>query len=217
MGFGESLEERPLGKSVLKATRRNILAASRKVKEGGVVVYPTDTVYGLGCDPFVAEAVERVFNVKNERKKALPILGSDMEMVERIAILPEKAKSVANEFWPGPLTIVVPRKPSLPSIVTCDLNSVGVRVPKHDVALQLISLSNGLMIGTSANKTGKKPPLTAQDAAEQLGREVDLVLDGGPVTLGVSSTVVDLTSEEPRILRKGPIGFEEIEQLLSKK
>lgn len=206
-----------MGMSVLKATWRNILAASRKVKEGGVVVYPTDTVYGLGCDPFIVEAVERVFNVKNERRKPLPILASDMKTVERIAFLPEKAKSIATEFWPGPLTIVVPKKPSLPSIVTCDLNSVGVRVPKHDAALQLISLSNGLLIGTSANKTGKKPPLTAQDAAEQLGREVDLILDGGTVTLGVSSTVIDLTSERPRILRKGPVGFGEIEQLLSKK
>jgi len=206
-----------LGKSVLKATWQNILATSQKVKEGGVVVYPTDTVYGLGCDPFIIKAVERVFNVKNLRRKPLPILASDMKTVERIAFLPEKAKSIANEFWPGPLTIVVPKKPALPSIVTCDLNSVGVRVPKHDGALQLISLSNGLLIGTSANKTGKKPPLSAQDAAEQLGREVDLILDGGPSTLGVSSTVIDLTSESPRILRKGPVGFGEIEQFLSKK
>lgn len=206
-----------MNKSVLKATWHNILAASRRVKEGGVVVYPTDTVYGLGCDPFIVEAVERVFAVKNERRKPLPILASDIKTVERIAFLPEKARSIAKEFWPGPLTIVVPRKPSLPSIVTCDRNSVGVRVPKHDAALQLIRLSNGLLVGTSANKTGKRPPLSAQDAAEQLGREVDLILDGGIATLGVSSTVIDLTSERPRILREGPVGFGEIERFLSKK
>lgn len=206
-----------MDKSVLKATWQNILSASRKVKAGGVVVYPTDTVYGLGCDPFVTKAVERVFNVKNERRKPLPILASDTKTIERIAFFSERAKSIANEFWPGPLTIVVPKKPSLSSIVTCGLTSVGVRVPKHDAALQLISLSNGLLIGTSANRTGKKPPLSAQDAAEQLGRRVDLILDGGRATLGVSSTVIDLTSERPRILRRGPVGFGEIERFLSKK
>jgi len=206
-----------LDKSVLKATWQNILAASQKVKAGGVVVYPTDTVYGLGCDPFVTKAVERVFNVKNERRKPLPILASDTKTIERIALFPERAKSIANEFWPGPLTIVVPKKPSLPSIVTCGLTSVGVRVPKHDTALQLIRLSNGLIIGTSANRTGKKPPLSAQDAAAQLGTDVDLILDGGRATLGVSSTVIDLTSERPRILRRGPVDFGEIERFLSKK
>lgn len=206
-----------MDKSILSATTDNVLAASQKVKKGGLVVYPTDTVYGLGCDPLNLEAVKRVFDVKGERRKPLPILASGIKAVEKIAFLSKKARRVAIEFWPGPLTIVVPKKPVLSDIVTCNLNSVGVRVPKHNVALQLIRLSNGLLVGTSANKTAEKPPRTAREAEKQLGKEVDLILDGGPATLGVSSTVVDLTSEKPRILRKGSVSFGEIIQVFSQR
>lgn len=193
------------------------MAAQRIVKEGGLVVYPTDTVYGLGCNPFNVTAVKRVFGVKGERRKPLPILASSIDSVEKIAFLLQEAKKIAKWFWPGPLTLVVPKKPTLPDLVTCKLNSVGVRVPKHDVALKLISLSNGLLVGTSANKTGEKPPRTADEAAQQLGEEVDVILDGGPTTLGVSSTVVDLTSKKPRILREGPMSLKEISEVLSQK
>lgn len=173
-------------------------------------MYPTDTVYGLGCDPFNVKAVKRVFRVKDERKKPLPILASDVEQVEKITYLSENARKIADRFWPGPLTMVVPKKPTLPNIVTCNLGSVGIRVPKHDLAIQFISLSNGLLVGTSANKTGEKPPRTASEAAEQLGKEVDVILDMGPTALGVPSTVIDLTSEEMTILRKGPVNLNDI-------
>ena len=204
-----------MGSSILTATSANILTASRKVKDGGLIVYPTDTVYGLGCNPFNPDAIKRVFDVKSERKKPLPILASDLEAVERIASLSEKARRIADTFWPGPLTIVVPKKPILPDLVTCRLNSVGVRVPGHDVALELIRLSAGVLTGTSANKTGQKPPLTAQEASKQIGSEVDLILNGGLAALGVSSTVIDLTAPRLRILRKGPIGLREITEVLS--
>jgi len=195
---------------ILKATKENVLTASQTVKAGGLVVYPTDTVYGLGCDPFNAETVKRVFRVKGERKKPLPILASDIEHVEKIAYLSKNARKIVDRFWPGPLMIIVPKKPTLPNIVTCNLGSVGVRMPKNDLAIQFISLSNGLLVGTSANKTGKKPALTAPEAAEQLGKEVDVILDMGPTSLGVPSTVIDLTSEKPRILRKGPVSSTDI-------
>lgn len=177
-------------------------------------MYPTDTVYGLGCDPFNVETVKRVFRVKGKRKKPLPILASDIEHTEKIAYLSENARKIADRFWPGPLMIIVPKKPTLPNIVTCNSGSVGVRVPKHDLTIQFISLSNGLLVGTSANKTGKKPALTASEAAEQLGREVDVILDVGPTSLGVPSTVIDLTSEKPRILRKGPVSSKDIYSFL---
>jgi len=202
---------------ILRPSKDNILTASRIVGRGGLVVYPTDTVYGLGCDPFNVTAVKRVFRVKGEREKPLPILASSIDHVEKIASLSPKAEKIARRFWPGPLTIIVPKKPKLPQIVTCNLNSVGVRVPNHAVALQLIHLSNGLLVGTSANKTGEKPPQTAHEAARQLGEEVDVVLNGGPTTLGVSSTVADLTSKKLRILREGPISFKEISDVLSQK
>jgi len=201
---------------IIGTTADNVLAASRMVKEGGLVVYPTDTVYGLGCDPFNIKGVKRIFKVKGERRKPLPILASSIDHIEKIAFLSQKAKKIAKRFWPGPLTLVVPKKPTLPNLVTCKLNSVGVRVPKHDIALQLISLSNGLLVGTSANKTGEKPPRTAHEAAQQLGEEVDAILDGGPATFGVPSTVVDLTSKKLRILREGPISFKEISEVLSR-
>jgi len=109
---------------------------------------------------------------------------------------------------------VVPKKPVLPDIVTCNTDSVGVRVPKHDSALQLIRLSGGLLVGTSANKTGAKPPKTAQEVAKQLGEEVDIILDGGPVPLGVSSSVVDFTGTEPKLVRKGPVKLRDIQNVL---
>lgn len=204
-----------MGSSILTATSANILAASRKVKDGGLIVYPTDTVYGLGCDPFNPDAIKRVFDVKSERKKPLPILASDLEAVERVASLSEMARRIADTFWPGPLTIVVPKKPILPDLVTCRLNSVGVRVPGHDVALKLIRLSGGLLVGTSANKTGQTPSFTAQEASKQIGSEVDLIVNGGSAALGISSTVIDLTAPRLRILRKGPIGLREITEVLS--
>jgi L-threonylcarbamoyladenylate synthase len=202
---------------ILRASRDNILAASRIVKRGGLVVYPTDTVYGLGCDPFNVTAVKQVFKVKGEREKPLPILASSIDHVEKIASLSQKAEKIARWFWPGPLTLIVPKKPILPEVVTCNPNSVGVRVPNHAVALRLINLSNGLLVGTSANKTGEKPSQTAPEAARQLGEEVDVILDDGPTTLGVPSTVADLTSKKLRILREGAVSFKEISEALSQK
>ena len=195
---------------VLKAKTKNILTASETVKRGGLVVYPTETTYGLGCDPLNIKAVERIFEVKGAREKPLPVLASDIEHVEKIAYLSWKARRVAVRFWPGPLTLVLPKTVILPSIVTSNLDSVGVRVPNHDVAIQLIHLSNGLLVGTSANKTGEKPPRSAQEAVNQIGGEVDMILDGGSTAFGLPSTIVDLTSERPKILRKGPIRMNEI-------
>ena len=208
--FGENMR-------ILKATRNNILDASRIVKKGGLVVYPTETVYGLGCDPFNIKAVKRVFKVKGERRKPLPILASSINHVEKIASMSQEGNKIAKTFWPGPLTLVFPKKLVLPDIVTCNLDSVGVRIPKHDVALQLIKASAGLLIGTSANRTGEKPPRTVQEATQQLKEEVDIILDGGPTTLGKPSTVADLTSKKPRILREGPISLKEISDIISQK
>lgn len=195
---------------VLKATSKNVATASSIVKKGGVVVYPTDTVYGLGCDPFNIEAVKQVFRIKGERKKPLPVLSCGIADVKKIAELHERAEKIAKMFWPGPLTLVLLKKPALPNIVTCNLKSVGVRVPKHKVALELICSSNRFLVGTSANKTGRKPPKTAQEAIKQIGENVDVILDGGATCFGKPSTVLDLTSGKPKILREGPVGLNEI-------
>jgi len=200
---------------VLKATRKNIAVASEVVRSGGLVVYPTETVYGLGCDPLNIEAVKRVFRVKGDRKKPLPILASSIEHIEKVTYLSKSVKSVTARFWPGPLTLVVSKKPFLPDIVTCNQDSVGVRIPNHDVAIRLIQLSDGLLVGTSANKAGRKPPKTAEEAIKQIGEEVDVILDGGPASFGTSSTVIDFTSAKPRLLREGPISLKEILDVFS--
>jgi len=199
---------------VLKVSEESISKAAEKVRSGGIVVYPTDTVYGLGCDPYNVEAVRRLIKVKGERRKPLPILASDLNAAARIADFSREAKLLASRFWPGALTLVLKSKGTLPPEVTCGLNTVGVRVPDNMVALKLIRLCGGLLVGTSANKTGAEPPRSVQEAFKQLGEEVDLYLDGGVSRIGVSSTVLDLTSGKPKVLREGPVKIGDLLKLL---
>jgi L-threonylcarbamoyladenylate synthase len=195
---------------ILKATKTNIKVASRIAERGGLVIYPTETVYGLGCNPLNIEAVEQLLKLKGNRTKPLPVLAASMKYAEKIAVISQKAKKLAAKFWPGPLTLVVPKRPLLPDIVTSGLDSVGLRVPDNEVALSLIRLSGGLLIGSSANFSGEEPPRTVQEIAEELREKVDAVLDGGAAAQGRPSTVVELTSDKPRMLREGPVGIREI-------
>jgi L-threonylcarbamoyladenylate synthase len=190
---------------IVKATIDNIMVASQIVKRGGVIVYPTDTVYGLGCDPFNTRSVSQLLRTKGERRKPLPVLASDMASIQKIAYVPQEVTELASHFWPGPLTLILSKKEILPDVVTSNLRSVGVRIPHHVIAMKLIQGSGGLLIGTSANKTGEKPARTAQEARVQLGNNVDLILDGGETPLGTPSTILDLTSEPPKLLREGPV------------
>jgi L-threonylcarbamoyladenylate synthase len=157
---------------------------------------------------------KRIFETKGRARKPLPILAFSIKHVNRVARLNERARKLVERFWPGSLTLVLEKKESLPSIVTCGFDRVGVRVPAHEVALTLIKLSGGLLVGTSANKSGSKPPRTAKEAANQVGDKVDLILDGGPTPLGVSSTVVDVTSEKIRVIREGPVSVKDVNQVL---
>jgi len=196
--------------TVLKATENNIMVAARIVRRGGLVVYPTETVYGLGCDPFNIEAVKRILDVKGERKKPLPILAASIGDADKIASISPNGKRLAAKFWPGPLTMVFPKKPALPDVVTFGGDSVGLRIPHNDVALHLIRLSGGLLVGSSANRTGEEPPRAVQEISGELKEMVNVVLDGGVTAQGKPSTVADLTSEKPRILREGPISIKEL-------
>jgi L-threonylcarbamoyladenylate synthase len=193
----------------LRATPKNVRAAAEVVRAGGLVVYPTDTVYGLGCDPFNVTAVRRLIRIKGARDKPLPILSSSLDEAERVAELSEQARRIARRFWPGPLTLVLPNK-SLPNEVTFGLPTVGVRIPDHRIALGLIRWSGGVLVGTSANKASVSPPTTAAEAYECLGNEVDVVLDGGQAKIGASSTVLDLTAKTPKVLRRGPASPDEV-------
>lgn len=201
--------------TLLKATRNNIMVAARIVERGGLVVYPTETVYGLGCDPFNVEAVKRILKVKGDRRKPLPVLAASIGDADKVAFISQIGKRLAAKFWPGPLTLVFPKKPALPDFVTFGRDSVGLRIPDNDVALHLISLSGGLLIGSSANRTGEEPPRAVQEISGELKERVDVVLDGGATAQGRPSTVADLTSEKPRILREGPISLKEISNALA--
>jgi L-threonylcarbamoyladenylate synthase len=196
--------------TILKATKNNIMVAARSVRRGGLVVYPTETVYGLGCDPFNIEAVKRVLDLKGERKKPLPVLAASIGDADKIAFISPNSRKLAAKFWPGPLTMVFPKKPNFPDVVTFSLDSVGLRIPNNDIALHLTRLSGGLLIGSSANRTGEEPPRQVQEISGELKEMVDVVLDGGAAAQGMPSTVADLTSEKPRILREGPISLKEI-------
>jgi L-threonylcarbamoyladenylate synthase len=200
---------------ILQATENAIRKASAMVKLGGVIIYPTDTVYGLGCNPAEAEAAKRICKIKGRADKPLPIACSDIEAARRIVKFSPAAERVAAQFWPGPLMLVLPMKVEYSIWVTHGASTLGVRIPDHDVARRLAELSSGAIISTSANRSGKQPYQTAQGAADELGDEVDLILDGGPSPKKQSSTVLDLSGSHAWILRSGPITAEQIKEALS--
>ena len=198
---------------VLKADLDGIAEAAATVAKGGVVCYPTDTLYGLGCDPMNASAVGRTMDAKGRRTKPMPILVRSLVAAERFAYMPERARKLAQLFWPGPLTMVLQAREALPEILIPE-GKVGVRSPKHHVCLKLLELCSGGLVGTSANLTGRPPATTAEEALSQLGDRVDLIIDGGRVPVGVASTVVDLTMPRFSLLREGPVSREEILDVL---
>ena len=200
---------------ILGATDEAIRRAAVIVREGGVVIYPTETVYGLGCNPAIVEAAKRVCFIKGRADKPLPLACADMETARRIVDFSPAAERVASRFWPGPLMLVLPAKVEYSIWITHGASTLGVRVPDHSVAWRLAKLSGGVIVSTSANRSGEPPPVTAREAYEQIGGEVDLVLDGGPAPLTNPSTVLDLSGEQAWILRKGPITAGQLKEALS--
>ncbi len=204
--------------NAVRPDRGAIREAAEIVSSGGLVVYPTDTVYGLASNPFSEEAVKRLFRAKGRpENKPIPVLVDGVETAEEIAHITRDALKLIENYWPGPLTIVLRVKRDLPCLVTACTGRVGLRVPGHMVALLLAKESGGAITGTSANISGWTPPRTAEEAIRQLGDRVDLVLDAGPSPGGKPSTVVDLSGEEPVLVREGPIPVHELEKILGKK
>ena len=184
------------------------------LSNGGLVAFPTDTVYGVGSLAFDGKAVESIYVAKDRPvEKAIPVLIGDTADLEKIGInIPDTAYKLAARFWPGPLTILIPKRPDLPESVSAT-ETVGVRVPDHHVARALLRAA-GPMAVTSANISGAQSPSTAQEVYEQLGGRIPLIIDGGKTPGGVPSTLVDCTSSELKILREGPISLEEIRSTL---
>jgi len=193
----------------------NIREAARLVLEGGLIAYPTDTVYGLGCNPFDAAAVDRLVKAKDRIKGSLPILVSSFAEAERIGEINKKSTALASKFWPGPLTLVVQTRNNLPARVTDNSQLVGLRIPNHEATRRLILESGGAIIGTSANISGHRSLSTAQEVLRELGGRIDLVLDGGPTLLGRESTVVRIIGDEITVLREAAISRDDILKALS--
>jgi len=192
-----------------------LVRALSVLQSGGLVAFPTDTVYGLGALAFNKIAIERVYTAKGRPiDKAIPILIGGPQDLERVTSgLPPIAAKLAARFWPGPLTLIVPKHPSLPEIVS-SAPTVGVRVPDHPLARALLQAA-GPMAVTSANLSGKPSPRTAGEVLLQLKGRIPLILDGGETPGGVSSTVVNCLGAEPVILRAGPISLEDIQFVLA--
>jgi len=184
--------------------------ALRILKSGGIVAFPTDTVYGLGALAFNNAAIESIYTAKDRPiEKAIPILIGDLDDLDQIADdIPNMALRFAARFWPGPLTCIVPKKQNLPLAVSAT-STVAVRIPDHHDARALLRAA-GPMAVTSANISGWASPSTAQEVYEQLNGRIPLILDGGKTKSGVPSTLVDCTGQGPVVLREGPIPLAEL-------
>ena len=182
------------------------------LKQGGIVAFPTDTVYGLGANAFDEGAILRVYQAKGRpRRLAIPLLLADVSQITSVARdVPEIAWQLAERFLPGGLTLILYKSPSVSTLITGESEKIAVRVPAHPIPIALIEGLGVPITGTSANITGNPSPLTAQEVYNQMGERVDLVIDG-ICPGGVASTVLDITGESPMILREGAISGEEIE------
>jgi L-threonylcarbamoyladenylate synthase len=227
LGAGET----PVAESLLDAARwilaraglgtagpEGIDEAAGLLRSGGLVAFPTETVYGLGANALDERAVARVFHVK-ARPRFDPLivhLGSFEGLNALTGSVPEAAERLAERFWPGPLTLVLPKAQAVPEIVTAGLPTVAVRVPDHPLALELLGRAEVPVAAPSANPFGRVSPTTAAHVVEHLAGDVDLILDGGPCRLGVESTVVSLAGPRPVLLRAGGVALEELEEVLGR-
>lgn len=190
--------------------------AANILRAGGVVAFPTETVYGLGGDATNAAAIRRIFDIKG-RPATNPLIChvADEITARRYARdWPLAASRIAQAFWPGPITVVVFKTPDIVDAATAGLNTVGLRAPNHPLTLALLRAFDRPLAGPSANRSTRISPTTAAHVRDELGDAVDLILDGGPCRVGIESTVLDLTTNPPRILRPGGVSRQQIEKVI---
>jgi L-threonylcarbamoyladenylate synthase len=197
-------------------TDEEIEKAATILRAGGLVAFPTETVYGLGADASNSAAVRKIFAAKG-RPQDHPLIvhvADVSELKHWAAEVPRSAWLLAEKFWPGPLTLVLPKARQVPTAVTGGQDTIALRVPSHPVAQRLLKAFGGGIAAPSANRFGRISPTTAQHVREDLGQDVDLVIDGGPCTVGIESTIVDLTGPQPVVLRPGHVNSKQIEDAL---
>lgn len=192
----------------------SISSALSLIRDGEIVAFPTDTVYGLGADPFQATGIIKLFEAKGrDSNKAIAILIGSIEQASLVTDhMPDMAIRLCEVFWPGMVTVIVPRKNTLPELIS-NVDRIGIRMPNHPVALEMLR-TYGPLATTSANLSGKPDAITAKDVFDQLANRVPLILDGGKCQGGVPSTVIDCSGSEPVILREGPVSIEQLFKVL---
>lgn len=193
-----------------------IREAAQIINSGGTVVFPTETVYGIGADALNNEAVDKIFEAKGRpQDNPLIVHISDFNELYYLASeIPEKAKILANKFWPGPMTMILYKKDILSDKITAGLNTAAIRLPSNEIALALIKESKKPIAAPSANTSGKPSPTEVSHVIEDLMGKVDMIIDGGSTYIGLESTVVDMTTDIPMILRPGGITLEDIVKVL---
>jgi L-threonylcarbamoyladenylate synthase len=205
-----------LSSPVQPVTPETLARAAELIRAGGIVAFPTETVYGLGANALDAEAVRRVFEAKG-RPSTSPLI-VHVESVEMARGLvrdwPPSAEALARRYWPGPLTLVLEKQQHVPGIVTAGLPTVGLRMPAHPLALSLIRAAGVPIAAPSANRFAELSPTTARHVRDALGGRVDLILDGGPTEVGIESTVLSLAASPPRLLRPGMVTQTDIEAVI---
>jgi L-threonylcarbamoyladenylate synthase len=194
---------------------QSLFRATEIIKSGGIIAFPTDTVYGIGVSAFNKDAIEEIYQIKRRPKeKAIPILMGDQTELIKITPPPgERVQKILAAFWPGALTLILPLLSELPANLS-NTGTIGVRVPDHNLTRELLRLT-GPLAATSANLSGQKSALSAEEVLKNLGGKLDLILDGGRSLGRVASTVLDFTGEQPTVLREGPISWEQIKLLIS--
>lgn len=202
---------------------KDILKAAMALKNGYLVAFPTETVYGLGADATNQDAVSRIFSIKN-RPKNHPLilhLGSINEIENWAIEIPDYAYKLANKYWPGPMTLILNRKSNVKDFVTGGQETVGIRIPNHEIALSLLQefkkIGSGAIVAPSANKFGKVSPTSFEHVSQELLNDLDsndLILDGGQCQIGVESSIIDCTKSFPKVLRPGAISEEQITEII---
>jgi L-threonylcarbamoyladenylate synthase len=204
---------------ILKISDESIGRAAAAIARGEIAAFPTETVYGLGGDAFNSDALAKIFEVKGRpRFDPLIVHIAALETLELISdlsplgdLMREKIAALIKQFWPGPLTLILPKKDIIPDLATSGLPTVAVRFPAHDTAQKLIALSTGAVAAPSANPFGYLSPTRAEHVASALGEKIEIILDGGPTQFGLESTVLDMSAVQPRLLRPGATPREAIE------
>jgi L-threonylcarbamoyladenylate synthase len=190
---------------ILETEQGNVHASSYIVRKSGLVVFPTDTVYGIGCDPFNERALKKIYEVKERpQEKGIPVLVSSIDKAHELAHIHPACEELLKRHWPGALTVVVRQKAKFPTVISPD-ETIALRMPNHPTALALIEEAGGAIATTSANISGEPPATTCEQAKKIFGSKIDAFIDGGVTPGGTASTVVDCTSDTIKVLREGPI------------